>query len=112
MSACELAVADRLDPAAPHRRIGVLVSALDRAVGISNTTEHPVRIVIGGEARVLWPSPQRAECLLIGIVLWRASEPFDFRAVGESSLPDAPVELDALCVELLLPGDPPTERPH
>ena len=104
MSACELAVADRLDPAAPHRRIGVMVSALDRVVGISNTTEYPVCVVIGGEARMLWPSPRRAECLLVGIVLWRAGEPFDFRAIGESCLVE-PVELDALCAALLPPDD-------
>ena len=112
MSAPEFTVVDQLDPDAPARRVGVTVSALGRTVGVSNTTERAVRIIIGGEERVLHPSPRRGECMLIGVLLWRAGEPFDFRAVGAPHLGDEPLELDALCAELLLPGDAPCERPH
>ena len=75
-------------------------------VGISNTTERAVRIVVGGEQRVLCPSPRRGDCIVVGLVLWRVGGDFDFRAVGEPCLVE-PVELDALCAELLLPGGVP-----
>ena len=107
MSVPELTVLDEMDRDDPARRVGVVVSALDRTVGVSNTTEHDVRILLGGEERVLCPSPQRAECVVVGILLWRVGPDFDFRAVGEPHLVE-PVELDALCRELLLPdGAPP-----
>ena len=99
-------VVDAFDRDDPARRVGVAVSALDRVVGISNTTERAVRIVVGGDKRVLSPSPNRADCLVVGVLLWRVGEPFDFRAIGEPCLVE-PVELDALCVELLLPGGAP-----
>ena len=99
-------VVDEMDREDPDRRVGVAVSALDQVVGISNTTERAVRIVVVGEERVLSPSPQRGDCLVVGIVLWRVGGDFDFRAVGEPCLVE-PVELDALCAELLLPGGVP-----
>ena len=106
MSAPEFTVVDEMDRERPARRVGVAVSALDQVVGISNTTERAVRIVVGGEERVLSPSPRRDECLVVGIVLWRVGCDFDFRAVGEPCLVE-PVEFDALCAELLLPGGVP-----
>ena len=106
MSGAEFTVVDVLDGDPPCRRIGVQVWALDQIVGISNTTEHDVLVVVGGEECVLCPSPQRHDCILDGIVLFRASGRFDFRALGDADL-EEPVELDALCAELLLPGGEP-----
>ena len=107
MSVLAFTVVDEMDREDPARRVGVAVSALDQVVGISNTTDRAVRIVVGGEERVLSPSPQRGDCLVVGIVLWRVGGDFDFRAVGEPCLVE-PVELDALCAELLLPGGLPS----
>ena len=95
-----------LDPDDPDRRLGVTVRALDRAVGISNTTERALRIVLGAEERVLSPSPGRDDCVVVGIVLWRVGDDFDCRAIDEPDVVE-PVHLDALCVEVLLPGGAP-----
>ena len=108
----QLSVVDEVDGDDPGRVVGLAVSACGcaYAVGISNTTEHPVRVLVGGAERVLSPSPRRRESLLVGLLLWLVVEPdsdaFDFRAVAESSWVE-PVELDGLCVELLLPGGAP-----
>lgn len=110
----EFTVIEILDRDDPSRPVGVEVWVLHRSVGISNTTERAVRIVVGGEELVLWPSPRRAESAVVGILLWRSAgrggEDFDFRVVGESLVD--PVPLDGLVAELLLPGDVPCERPH
>lgn len=113
MSASELSVVEILDRDDPDRPVGVQVTALGWSVGISNTTEEVLRIVVDGVERVLHPSPRRAECDLVGILLWRAGsgDDFDFRVVGETHLVE-PVPLDALLAELLLPGDSRCERPH
>ena len=110
MSAAEFTVVEILDRDDPCRSVGVEVSALGWSVGISNTTERALRIVVDGAERLLWPSPRRAECDLVGVLLWRSAD-FDFRVVGEPHLVE-PVPLDALLAELLLPGDSPCERPH
>ena len=55
MSGAEFTVVDVLDAEHPSRRVGVQVWAIEQIVGISNTTEHDVRIVVGGEERVLCP---------------------------------------------------------
>ena len=110
----EYTVTEILDGDDPDRSVGVQVSALGWAVGISNTCERPVRIVVGGVERVLHPSPRRAECDLVGVLLWRSTgDPgeFDFHAVGEAHLVE-PLPLDALLAELLLPGNAPCQRPH
>ena len=101
-----LTVVDVFDPDGPGRRIGLVVSAFDRSLGVSNLTDSSVRVMVGGEERVLRPSPRRRDCLVVGILLWRVGVSFDFRAVGEAYL-DEPVVLDALCAELLLPGGAP-----
>ena len=101
-----LTLVDEFDRDDPARRVGVAVSALDRVVGISNTTERAVRIVVGGEERVLCPSPRRGDSMVVGVLLWRFGDDFDFRAVGEPGLVE-PVELDGLCAELLLLGGVP-----
>ena len=106
MTAAEFQVLDTYDPDDTDRRIGVTVLALDQAVGISNTTERALRIVVGGEERVLCPSPRRDQCIVHGVLLWRVGPSFDFLAVGEPHLVE-PVELDALCAELVLPGGAP-----
>ena len=106
MSASTFDVIEILDCDDCRRSVGVQVWALDQAVGISNTTEHDVRVVVGGEERVLCPSPRRHECIVDGLILFRVSGDFDFRAVGDAEL-EEPVELDALCAELLLPGGVP-----
>ena len=114
MRSAEFTIVEVLDRDDCERSVGVTVGALERTVGISNTTERAVRIVVGGAERVLWPSPRRAECDLVGVLLWRAAgerADFDFRVVGEAHLVE-PVELDALCAELLLPGGSPCERSH
>ena len=103
MSTCEFTVIEIGDRDDPSRPICVHVRALDQTLGISNTTERDVRIVVGGEERVLCPSPRRGECIVAGILLWRVSGTFDFRAIGDPHLVE-PVEVDALCAELLLPG--------
>ena len=104
-----LTLVDEFDRDDPARRVGVAASALDRVVGISNTTERAVRIVVDGDERVLWPSPRRGESLVVGVLLWRVGDgdDFDFRAVGEPCLVEQPVELDGLCAELLWPGGVP-----
>ena len=106
MSVLAFTVVDEMDREDPARRVGVAVSALDQVVGISNTTDRALRIVVGGEERVLCPSPRRDDCLVVGLVLWRVGGDFDFRAIGEPCLVE-PVEVDALCAELLLPGGVP-----
>ena len=106
MSGAEFTVVDVLDAEHPCRCVGVQIWAIEQIVGISNTTEHDVRIVVGGEERVLCPSPRRGECIVDGLILFRVSGDFDFRAVGDAEL-EEPVELDALCAELLLPGGEP-----
>ena len=113
MSASEFSVVEILDRDVPDRAVGVEVWALGWSVGISNTTERAVRIVVDGAERVLWPSPRRAECDVVGVLLWRAGgDDFDFRIVGETYLSSQPVHLDALLAELLLPGNAPCERHH
>ena len=107
MSVLAFTVVDEMDREDPARRVGVAVSALDQVVGISNTTDRALRIVVGGEERVLCPSPRRDDCLVVGLVLWRVGGDFDFRAIGEPCLVE-PIELDALCAELLLPGGLPS----
>ena len=111
MSSAEFTVFEILDRDDVLRAVGVEVWALDRSVGISNTTERALRIVVDGAERVLWPSPRRAESAVVGLLLWRSAGGFDCRVVGEAQI-DEPVELDALCAELLLPGDSQCERPH
>ena len=111
MSGAEFTIVEILDEGDRGRAVGVLVRALDWTVGVSNTTERAVRIVVGGEERVLWPSLRRAGCCVVGLVLWRVCGGVDFRVVGEPHLVE-PVELDALCAELLLPGASPCERLH
>ena len=90
MSVPELTVLDEMDRDDPARRVGVVVSALDRTVGVSNTTEHDVRILLGGEERVLCPSPQRAECVVVGILLWRVGEPTSTSAPSASPTSSSP----------------------
>lgn len=116
MSGAEFMVVEVLDGDDPCRPVGVQVSALGWHIGISNTTERAVRIVVGGTERVLWPSPRRAESDVVGLVLWRSastsSDDFDFHLVGETHIVE-PVPLDALIAELLLlGGDSPGARPH
>ena len=114
MSGAEFTVVEVLERDARRRPVGIEVSALGLSVGISNTTERALRIVVDGTERVLWPSPRRAECDVVGVLLWRSAGEgagFDFRVVGEPHLVE-PVALDALCAELLLPGGSPGERPH
>ena len=103
MTASEFVVVDEFDRDDPARLVGVVVAALGRLVGVSNTTDWPVRVLVDGYERVLWPSPQRGDSLVVGVLLWRLGDDFDFRALGERSLVE-PVELDPLCAELLLPG--------
>ena len=57
----EFTIVEVLDRDDCEHSVGVTVGALERTVGISNTTERAVRIVVGGAERVLWPSPRRAE---------------------------------------------------
>ena len=115
MTSPEFDVVEILDADDLSRPVGVQVSALGWDIGISNTTERAVRIVVGGAQRVLWPSPRRAECVVVGLVLWRSvrtsSDEFDFHLVGEPHIVE-PVPLDSLIAELLLPGDSPGAHPH
>ena len=84
MSPAEFSVVEILD--CEHSRpAGVEVSALGWSVGVSNTTERPITILLGGAERTLWPSPRRAECDLVGVLLWRSAG-FDFRVVGDAAL--------------------------
>ena len=101
MSGAEFTVVEVLDRDARRRPVGIEVSALGVSVGISNTTERALRIVVDGAERELWPSPRRAECDVVGLLVWRAAgecADFDFRVASEAHLVE-PVELDALCAE-------------
>ena len=106
MSGAEFTVVDVLDADHPCRCVGVQVWAIDQIVGISNTTERDVRIVVGGEERVLSPSPRRGECIVDGIIIFRVSGDFDCIALDDADL-EEPVDLDPRCAELLLPGGVP-----
>ena len=87
--------------------LSLAVCAFGRSIRISNTTEQPVTIRLGGHEQVLSPSPYRGECIVAALLVFRPAEDcadFDFRAIGAARLVDeAPVEIDAICVELLLP---------
>ena len=106
MSGAEFTVVDVLDAEHPCRCVGVQIWAIEQIVGISNTTERDVRIVVGGEERVLSPSPRRGECIVDGIIIFRVSGDFDCIALGPAEL-EEPVDLDTRCAELLLPGGVP-----
>ncbi|MDD9982376.1 MAG: hypothetical protein OXU81_13640 [Gammaproteobacteria bacterium] len=98
------------DSERPGQVLSLAVCAFGRSIRISNTTEHSVHILLGGHEQVLSPSPYRSECVVVGLLVFRPAEDlddFDFRAIGEARLVDQPVEIDALCVELLLPGGVP-----
>ena len=102
-----LAVFEIPDTERPGAVLSLAVCAFGRNIRISNTTERPVTIRLCGHEQVLSPSPYRAECIVVGLLVFRPSDDlsdFDYRAIGAGRLVDeAPIEIDALCVELLLP---------
>ena len=95
------------DSECPGAVLSLAVCAFGRSIRVANTTEQPVTIRLGGHEQVLSPSPYRGECIVAGLLLFRPVEDcvdFDFRAIGAARLVDEPpIEIDALCVELLLP---------
>ena len=100
------------DSECPGAVLSLAVCACGRSIRISNTTEVPVSILLGGSVQVLSPSPYRSECIVAGLLVFRPAvdlSEFDFRAIGAARLVDeAPIEIDAICVELLLPGAVPS----
>ena len=93
------------DSECPGAVLSLAVCAFGRSIRISNTTEQPVRILLGGHEQVLSPSPYRSECIVAGLLVFRPAldlSDFDFRAVGAAHLFDDPIDISSLCVELLL----------
>ena len=105
-----LAVFEVPDSERPGHVLSLAVCACGRSIRIANTTEDSVSVLLGGHEQVLSPSPYRSECVVVGLLVFRPAEhlaDFDFRAVGEAQLVDQPIEIDALCVELLCGCDVP-----
>ena len=99
------------DTERPGAVLSLAVCAFGRSIRVSNTTEEPVSILLGGTVQVLSPSPYRSECIVAGLLVFRPAvdlSDFDFRAVGAAHLFDDPIDISPLCVELLLPGGVPS----